>query len=118
MILNKSLLKNKATQGLKDINRVELSDKPPTENRPKSSCKKCKESTTTRLQFIKRMSNEFSTPKQKDAHGLEFIKWKHCGYIFRESVRVVNHAIMQNQGQEILETKFKVKSCILKHTSY
>ena len=118
MDLVKSLLKNEASQVLKDINRVQLSDKPPAENGPKSSCNMCKESNTTSLQFFKRMSNEFSTSKQKDVDGVEFIKCKHCGKIFRESVRLVKHAIMEHQGQEILETKFKVKTCILKHTSY
>ena len=118
MDLVKSLLKNEASQVLKDINRVQLSDKPPAENGPKSSCNMCKKANTTSLQFFKRMSNEFSTSKQKDDKGVEFIKCKHCGEVFKESVRLVKHAIIEHQGQEILESKFKVRTCILKHTSY
>ena len=54
---------------------------------------------------------EFSTIKEKDDVGLEFIKCNYCGEIFRESVKLVKHAITKHKRTR--HTKTKVQSEIV-----
>ena len=100
-----------------DMNRIQLSDSEPKDNGPKNKCHQCKVSNTTSLVFFKKMTLEFTTPKEKNANNLEFIKCKICGETFRQTVKLVVQAINKHKGQQKLENKFNIKTCILKHSS-
>ena len=74
---------------------------------PNHSIKYARSQTWQAYHFFLRICSQFSTIKKNDAVGLEFIKRNYGGEVFRESVKLVEHALKKHKGNDILKQKFK-----------
>ena len=60
------------------------------------------------LLFFKRVTIEFSTKKQKNDSGQDYVNCKLCGKYFTEGRKLVDHAMIKHEGKEIIEKKFNM----------